>query len=302
MSYSQQRQANIDNFSTERVKNYESDSLDAILTGSAKSVLQSGLPDRAAVFKTEQLGDHKLPNYGLDNFLPDKADVSPEVTKKGLKYMDFACGTGLLVKKLAPYLSDATIVGIDISDAQVAAFNERVPEIGKINPSLKVEAFKYDIIDQKFDADNGLKAPAQLQQGTFDLITTTLSFHHFSELEKIVTQLKSYLKVGGKLVIVDMYDHKDEYIRDHVDTNSPVAHHGGFSPAQIQEKLAPIHFTKVESQIKYLYEHWCSETNLRNHLPLPAVEKALKSAPTRQRVGSTEYLVSRTLVLTICTK
>ncbi|VEU24052.1 DEKNAAC105137 [Brettanomyces naardenensis] len=298
MSYSSQRQANISNFNPQRILAYESDSMKAILLGVTKSILQHESSDRQTLFKTEHLGDYTLPDYGLEHYLPPPS-ISPIFHRKGLKIMDFACGTGLLVQDLAPYLTDATVIGIDISDSPLAAFSSKLDGISKVNPSLVVKPYRYDIIDEQFNSENGLQRPPELVYGTFDLITTTLSFHHFSELDKIVAELYKYLKKDGKLIIVDMYDHKDEYAPDEVDRNSAVAHHGGFSPDQMKQKLAPFEFASVEVSEKYVYEHWCSEDNLMNHLPKPRAIKALKDAPRRERGGRVEYLVTRSLVMAI---
>ncbi|QPG75561.1 hypothetical protein FOA43_002916 [Brettanomyces nanus] len=307
-NYSKQRQANLENFSTDKVLHYESDSLKAILTGCSKCVLQHDLPDRKAVFEAEQLGNYTLPDYGLTDYLPDAeaADnlVSPVFLQDNLKMMDFACGTGLMVQKLAPYFKGAnpTVIGIDISAAQIDAFQSKLQTIYRVNPSLNVQAYQYDIIDEQFDRDNSLNRPDELVEDSFDIITTTLSFHHFSELKRIVGQLLKYLKKNGKLIIVDMYDHKDQYIQENVDSDSPVAYHGGLSPSQIKQKLDSFHFSRLEASVKYNYEHWCGVANLENHLPKPTVERALREAPKRLRDGKMEYLVPRELVLAICTK
>jgi len=307
--YAIQRKANLDTFTPSKVQFYESDSLHAILIGATKAVLQYDLKDRTKVFKTEQLGDYRLPEYGLVNYLPDKEsedDISPLFRRENIRYMDFACGTGLLAQNLAPYIKSGTVIGIDISEAQIDAFKSKIPAICTLNPRLVVKPYKYDIIDPEFNRENHLEVPQELQYGSFDIITTTLSFHHFSALKQIVVELKKYLKKDGCLIVVDMYDHKDEYngIQGAAETNvtSAVAHNGGFSPKQMHKKLDPIGFSSVGTGIKYLYEHWCNHQNLYNHLPPPVVAKALKSAPKRQRAGQTEYLVTRSLVLAICRK
>ena len=307
--YAVQRKANLDAFTSDHVQLYESDSIHAVLIGAAKAVLQYDLEDRNEVFRTEHLGDYRQPEYGLFGFLPDQANkegISPLFGRENIRCMDFACGTGLLVQNLAPYIESGTVVGIDISQAQIDEFRKKIPTIHNLNSRLVVKPYRYDIIDPAFNKENRIETPRELQYGTFDIITTTLSFHNLSALQQIVVELKRYLKREGCLIILDMYDHKDEYSNSEstteVNLGSAVAYHGGFSPKQMHEKLDPLGFSTVEAGIKYLYEHWCNEQNIYNHMPAPVIAETLKSAPKRQRAGKTEYLVPRSLVLAICKK
>lgn len=317
MSHSSHRQGNIDDFK-EKAANYDSDSVEVILKGCAKAILNVDIADRAAYLTRQKLGDPELEGCGLQNFLPapDADEVSDLFKKPGLKMLDFACGTGLLVKLLSPYFpKDSTVIGIDISPDQIAMFDLKLPEIAAINPGATVKPYVYDILDTDWDAQNNLAKPAELQYESFDIITVTLAFHHLANLDTFIAEFHHYLKKGGKFIIVDLYNPDVRALHKKADDDSAVTHHGGLSPDELNAMLSPS-FAKVETGDKYLAQQWCNSGILKNWMGNKNTDphdehghghghdghSLLDGVPTRQKLGQTEWLISMPMIVAVCTK
>ncbi|KAF9475346.1 S-adenosyl-L-methionine-dependent methyltransferase [Pholiota conissans] len=103
--------------------------------------------------------------------------------------MDFACNVGLTSRELAPYTK--TLVGVDISQGAVDAFNKAVSNQG-ITPE-DMRAVCVELKGEEGELD-GLK---------FDVITCVLSYHHFVDIDKMTQMLSFFLKPGSALLVVD---------------------------------------------------------------------------------------------------
>jgi len=106
--------------------------------------------------------------------------------------MDFACGVGLISMELAPYAK--SIVGVDITQALVDNYNQRVEHQG-VSPD-EMRAVCSHLKGEEGELD-GLK---------FDVIVCSASYHHFESIEDITRMLSFFLKPGGVLLVVDIQD------------------------------------------------------------------------------------------------
>ncbi|KAL7267143.1 hypothetical protein RUND412_010284 [Rhizina undulata] len=143
------------------------------------------------------------------------------------RVLDYACGTGLISRILAPYTKQ--IIGMDISEKMVESFNQKVGNQGI--PSEEMRAIVADLCSEKLDPK--LSDP---QYFDFDVAVCGFAFHHFPNVplatERIVERLK---KSTGVLLIVDFKPH--EPLSSHRHGNLPGAHtvtHAGFSQQDIR--------------------------------------------------------------------
>ncbi|KIY63443.1 S-adenosyl-L-methionine-dependent methyltransferase, partial [Cylindrobasidium torrendii FP15055 ss-10] len=104
--------------------------------------------------------------------------------------MNFACGTGLMDKDIAPHAK--RIVGVDISQGMVDAYNKRA---AALNLNGKMSASVVHLTGSD---------PTELNGSKFDLILCTMAYHHFSSVSIITSMLASFLKPGGWLLVTDL--------------------------------------------------------------------------------------------------
>ncbi|EKM56093.1 uncharacterized protein PHACADRAFT_122275 [Phanerochaete carnosa HHB-10118-sp] len=134
--------------------------------------------------------------------------------------MDYACGTGALSRELSPYVK--SILGVDISQGMVDQYNTRVS-----NQGISPEEMRAVCVEIKGNGD-------EFEGVKFDLITCSMSYHHFSSTTDTTKLLTSFLKPGGSLLIVDIM--KDEQGQDVTPEHYKhiVAHRGGFAESEIR--------------------------------------------------------------------
>lgn len=123
--------------------------------------------------------------------------VSPECS-----IVDFACGTGLVMEKIAPYISKGKFTGIDISEAMLAQYDAKAEKLKTQFPDLAVRSLCGDIMDPAFDTSSLEKSA--------DILICTLAFHHLHQYDKVTQKLKTFVKSGGWILIYDFYNEDNE--------------------------------------------------------------------------------------------
>ncbi len=98
--------------------------------------------------------------------------------------MDFGCGTGLLSYNLTDIAQK--IVGIDNSPKMVEEFNKKSPNLQKIKAYASLKD-----IDERFD-----------------LIVSSMTFHHIPDIPKLVAKLSRYIIPEGMICVADL--HKED--------------------------------------------------------------------------------------------
>lgn len=108
------------------------------------------------------------------------------------RVLDLGCGTGILSLKLSPFAKE--VHACDISDMMVKDLKERVME--QKNKNIKI---------LKTDAHN-----MEYPKNYFDTIISVLTFHHFSDIDKVMENIRRVLKQFGELIIVDILTSPNE--------------------------------------------------------------------------------------------
>ncbi|KAK3298160.1 S-adenosyl-L-methionine-dependent methyltransferase [Chaetomium fimeti] len=159
-----------------------------------------------------------------DNNGGDGGEKKDVTAKKSVRLLDYACGTGVVSRALAPYTTQC--VGIDLSENMVAAYNTRAENQGLA--ASEMHAYQGNICDP--DEPNP-EALASAEFSEFDIAAVGLGFHHFDDPSLAARRLAERLKTGGVLMILDFLPHGK--MGDSHPALSTVTHHG-FSEEHIR--------------------------------------------------------------------
>ncbi|BCD60621.1 MULTISPECIES: class I SAM-dependent methyltransferase [unclassified Nitratiruptor] len=142
------------------------------------------------------------------------------VRKKSLDILDFGCGTGLVSYELTDIAN--SITGVDTAPKMVEMFNAKSP-----SPSIKAYCKDIDAIEPPFD-----------------LIVSSMTFHHIEDIHEIIGKLYAKLKSDGIICIADLVTEDGTF---HSDNRG--VHHFGFDPKWLEDQLQKQGFTKVCQKI-----------------------------------------------------
>ncbi|KAI1300483.1 S-adenosyl-L-methionine-dependent methyltransferase [Xylaria venustula] len=183
-------------------------------------------------------------DWVLDDDDSEEGKGEDEGSKREVRLLDYACGTGMMSRALAPYTTQC--IGVDISEKMVAAYNATAEKQG-LSPD-EMHAVLGDLASATID--EALLSPELFN---FDIAVVGGGFHHFGDPELAARRLVERLKPGGVLLIWDFLPHSPPH-RHHQDhhhdghaekkgeegkeTGHDVYHsvmHHGFSEARMQE-------------------------------------------------------------------
>ncbi len=102
------------------------------------------------------------------------------------RVLDVGCGTGNLAVSLALDHPGASVNGIDFSPGMISAAREKLP------PGVNV-VFRVAAAEELPFGD-----------GEFDLVYSTLSFHHWEDRTKGLAECTRVLRPGGRLIVIDI--------------------------------------------------------------------------------------------------
>jgi len=118
--------------------------------------------------------------------------------------LDFGCGTGLLTLQFHPLARSVT--GIDSSKGMLAVLEEKIREQHLTNVTARC-----------IDVEKG-----ESPDGKYDLIVSSMTFHHIREVGPVLEILSSLLKPAGTLAIADLDSDNGKFH----DTPEGVFHNG----------------------------------------------------------------------------
>jgi ubiquinone/menaquinone biosynthesis C-methylase UbiE len=146
-----------------------------------------------------------------------------------LMALEIGCGTGLITFELCDKFHE--IYCVDTSEEMLRKMRSKIEETGFHN----VFPFSTDLLDKEEYLDK------------FDLIYSSMVFHHITDIESELLKLNKLLKVNGHLVIIDL-DKVDE--RFHQEEEDFCGHHG-FDHAELKKMLEKAGFQDVAFQAAY---------------------------------------------------
>lgn len=143
------------------------------------------------------------------HFLANK--MKEELTKnRELDILDFGCGTGLLGLEFLDY--SKSLLGIDNSSGMLEVFDEKTKNLKGVS-SLNINLEKEELNKK------------------FDLIISSMTFHHLDRPSAVLEMFSSMLKKEGKILIIDLETEDGTF---HPDNKGMGVKHLGFSKDDLQ--------------------------------------------------------------------
>ena len=168
---------------------------------------------------------------------PARVNIAKNVAEKikelvplnqNMKVLDFGCGTGLLSFFLQPYVGEIT--GIDTSKGMIEVFDKKIKE----NQIENMKCLNLDI--------NTDKLPEK-----YDLIVSSMVFHHIKDISQILKVLYNYLNEDGYIAIADLVKEDGSFHDD----NEGVEHFG-FVIQEMENNLKEVGFKDIKSEIAHI--------------------------------------------------
>jgi phosphatidylglycerol:prolipoprotein diacylglycerol transferase len=135
---------------------------------------------------------------------------------------DYGCGTGQSILPIAAKCRSVT--GCDFSEGMLAKFAENAKAAGLVN----AKTLCLDLAAQ----------PAP--EGTYDLITSSMTLHHISDVQALLAKFARMLKNGGRIALVDL-ETEDGSFHD-----ANVVPHKGFDKALFAGWMKDAGFSDVK--------------------------------------------------------
>lgn len=150
----------------------------------------------------------------------------------GARILDFGCGTGLLSAAFLP--EAARILGLDTSDGMLEVFRR------KAAGDARVELQNVDI-----------ESPDFRPGGSFDLIMSSMAFHHLDAPERVLAIMAGILAPDGTVAIIDLATEDGSF---HAQTNNMGVKHFGFGQTDLERWAAATGLRLVRSREIYAME------------------------------------------------
>ncbi len=103
-----------------------------------------------------------------------------------MNVLDFGCGTGLLTMQLQPFVR--FITAVDSSSGMLDVLNDKIKKQNVTNVKIRL-----------LDIEKG-----GVLEGRYDLITSSMTFHHIKNIRFVLNRFYDILAPAGKLCIADL--------------------------------------------------------------------------------------------------
>lgn len=137
--------------------------------------------------------------------------------------MDFGCGTGLVTLRLAPLVR--SITAVDSSQGMLDVLKTKIAE--QQIPNVRT---------QFVDLDQG-----QTLEGQYDLVYSSMTFHHVKEVKELLAQFLAVLRKPGMLCVADLDLDEGKF---HADNEG--VFHFGFDRAALRDAMLEVGFVDVQ--------------------------------------------------------
>lgn len=172
------------------------------------------------------------------NLLLEMSGVGPED-----EVLDVACGPGLVACALAARAKHVT--GIDLTPAMIARAQEIQREQGLTNLTWQI----------------GNVLPLPFPDGSFSLVVTRYTFHHFLDPGAVLAEMVRVCRPGGRVLVSDtvMAPEKREFYDVEEKLRDP-SHTRTLTPAEFLQMAAELKLQEIQTRFVK------SERNLQAHL------------------------------------
>jgi ubiquinone/menaquinone biosynthesis C-methylase UbiE len=149
--------------------------------------------------------------------------------KSTMNAMDYGCGTGLVTFELASHLNQ--ILGVDSAEEMLNIVTQKCAE-------QQVSNIKTHLADLTTDT---------FPQQSFDLIFSSMTFHHVKDTLLLMKQCFEHLNTGGWIAIADL-DQEDGTFHS---PDIPGVMHFGFEREEFKQQLLMAGFQHPQVVIAY---------------------------------------------------
>lgn len=115
---------------------------------------------------------------------------------KGLFIVDLGAGTGRTIQNLLRFNPEARFLGVDFSEEMIGRARQKDYGVAGVE-------FQVTRIDK-------LRLPPQ----SVDVFTSFGTFHHIKNKRRVLKNLATMLKPGGKLVNADLFEPHEQYLSE----------------------------------------------------------------------------------------
>lgn len=147
----------------------------------------------------------------------------------GRKYkhaLDFGAGTGLISLSLTNFPKKITL--LDSSSEML-----RVASAKRTHAPFALEMICADIVEKDCLTEQ------------YDLIYSSMVFHHIRDIGAAMATLSSHLENTGKMIIVDLVSDDGSFHRDDTDFDG----HNGFDPKTFADIMQALGYTDIKSEV-----------------------------------------------------
>ncbi|MCH2534510.1 MAG: class I SAM-dependent methyltransferase [Bdellovibrionales bacterium] len=149
----------------------------------------------------------------MKNLARKVIDIYPDIFSKDKKYdiMDFGAGTGLFGLEFLDFAKSLTAV--DTSEAMLDELKSKTKE--------RQDVFTYNIDLESTNLDK-----------SFDIILSSMAFHHLQSPESVMLKFKAMLNPNGKILIIDLCKEDGSF---HPDNDKMGVKHHGFAEQEVKK-------------------------------------------------------------------
>lgn len=145
--------------------------------------------------------------------------------KSTMNAMDYGCGTGLVMFELAPYLNQ--VLGVDSAEEMLNMVKQKCVE-------QHISNVKTHLADLTSDS---------LPHQNFDLIFSSMTFHHVKDTLHLMKKCFEHLSAGGWIAIADL-DKEDGTFHS---PDIPGVMHWGFEREEFKQQLLEVGFQNPQA-------------------------------------------------------
>ena len=192
---------------------FEADSAGLVALRERKKESRRAYFDRVAA----SFGEDLLPGRTWEGLARGLLQLAPRA-----RYADLGIGDGMLTLMLAEVATHVTAV--DISSEMLGALHARAEARGITN----IEVVEGEIED------------LPLPEASHDVVVASQALHHAADPARCLAEARRILVPGGKLVVIDLLAHTEEWVRDKLQHL-----HLGFTENALRDLVTSAGFEKV---------------------------------------------------------
>ena len=150
---------------------------------------------------------------------------------RDLVAMDYGAGTGLVTLRLQPLVG--RIVAADTSPGMLAVLEQKIAQAGLEKIAVRLWNAETD----------------PLPGERYDVIVSTMTFHHLKEIPRVLRRFHDLLTPGGQIAVADLDTEAGDF---HADPAG--VWHFGFDRAELQRQFDEAGFSRVRTETAYRLE------------------------------------------------